>query len=51
MIGTIDEPAIFDSPLSETEINDLMNNGLQKSLSIDVSGKLAASWSNIKLGY
>jgi hypothetical protein len=51
LIGTVDEPAVFDRALSEAEINGLMNNGLQKSLSIDVSGKLATSWSNIKLGY
>jgi len=51
MIGAIDEPAIFDRPLSETEINDLMNKGLQKSLAVDASNKLAATWGDIKVGY
>jgi len=48
LIGAVDEPAIFDRAFSEAEINDLMNNGLQKSLAVDISGKLAVTWSEIK---
>jgi len=51
MIGAIDEPAIFDSALSEVEINDLMNNGLKKTLTltaVSASHKLTTTWGYIK---
>ena len=51
MIGAIDEPAIFDSALSEVEINDLMNNGLKKTLTltaVSASHKLTTTWGDIK---
>ena len=51
MIGAIDEPAIFDSVLSEVEINDLMNNGLKKTLTltaVSASHKLTTTWGYIK---
>lgn len=49
MEGVLDEAAIFDEALSEEEIQDIMNNGLQSSvLAVSPSGKLATAWGSIK---
>jgi hypothetical protein len=51
LIGAVDEPAIFDQALSEDEINELMNVGMEKALAVNASGKMATTWSDIKVGY
>jgi len=51
LIGAVDEAAIFDRALSEAEINELMNEGLQKKLAVDSLDKLATIWGSIKVGY
>ncbi len=51
LIGSVDEVAIFDRALSEAEINELMNKGLQAVLAVSASGKLAATWGDIKVIY
>ena len=48
LIGAVDEPAIFDRALSEAEINELMDNGMQAVLAVNTSNKLATTWGNIK---
>ena len=48
LIGAVDEPAIFDRALSEAEINELMDNGMQAVLAVNTSNKLAITWGNIK---
>lgn len=50
--GILDEVAIFNIPLEEADIQDIMNNGLEKvtgkSFAINAFGKLAAAWGDIK---
>ena len=47
--GIIDEVGLFSEALSETEINDLMTNGLQSVLAVEPANKLATAWGCIKL--
>lgn len=46
--GVIDEVAIFNVPLSDDEINDLMNSGLDETLSVSGAGKIIATWGSLK---
>lgn len=46
--GYLDEVAIFRAALTEEEINAIMEEGLQKSLSVAPQGKLAITWAKIK---
>ena len=50
--GIIDDVGIFNVALSEDEINDIMNNGLEKVLgvvnAVSPSGKLTTTWGEIK---
>jgi hypothetical protein len=49
--GTIDEVAIFNVDLTEQDIQNIMNNGLEKASSlnaVNLSGKLSTTWANIK---
>lgn len=48
MLGLLDELAIFNVDLSETQINAIRKNGLKGSLSVDPQGKLTTSWAMIK---
>ena len=48
LLGLMDEVAIFNVDLTESQINALRNNGLKGALSVDPDGKLATSWANIK---
>ncbi len=48
MSGTIDEVVLYDRALSETEINDLMKNGIENALDVKPGGKLVTTWSRIK---
>jgi arabinan endo-1,5-alpha-L-arabinosidase len=47
--GLIDELAFFDSVLSNNDITNIMDNGLEKAaLSVEPSAKLATAWARIK---
>jgi hypothetical protein len=49
--GTIDEVAIFNVELGAQDIQNIMNNGLEKASSlsaVDLSGKLSTTWANVK---
>ncbi|MFC1717022.1 LamG domain-containing protein [Candidatus Poribacteria bacterium] len=49
MMGTLDEAAIFNEALSEEEIKNIMDNGLQATvLAVSTSGKLATTWGRMK---
>lgn len=48
MSGVIDEVVLYDRALSETEINDLMKNGIENALDVKPGGKLVTTWSHIK---
>lgn len=48
LLGMLDEVAIFNVDLTESQINTIRNNGLKSALSVDPDGKLATSWANIK---
>ncbi|MBC8231234.1 LamG domain-containing protein [bacterium] len=46
--GIIDEPAYYNRPLEEKEVNEAMNYSVQ---AVSSEGKLATTWSNIKVNY
>ena len=46
--GIMDELAILSTALDEDQINDIKENGLHGSVSVDPKGKLATSWARIK---
>ncbi len=46
--GLIDEVVIFNVALSEDDIINIMDNGLEGALSVPDKGKLATTWANIK---
>lgn len=46
--GMIDEFIIFNTVLSEVDINSVMNDGLESGLAVDPKAKLATTWGNIK---
>lgn len=48
LLGMLDEVAIFNVDLTESQINTIRNNGLKGALSVDPEGKLTTSWANIK---
>ena len=48
MTGTIDEVVIYNRALSEQEINELMEDGATVVLDVQLGGKLATTWSQIK---
>jgi hypothetical protein len=48
-IGIVDEVAIFNVVLSEDDINSIMLNGLENTITaVSPSGKLATTWGGIK---
>jgi hypothetical protein len=48
-IGVVDEVAIFNVVLSEADINNIMDNGLESTITaVSTSGKLATTWGGIK---
>ena len=48
-IGIVDEVAIFNVVLTENDINNIMEKGLESVITaVDHSGKLATTWANIK---
>jgi hypothetical protein len=46
--GLIDEMVIVNKALSENEINQLMAKGASGILAVDIRGKLAATWGDLK---
>ena len=48
MSGSIDEVVLYDRPLSEKEINELMEDGMSVALDVQPGGKLVTTWSQIK---
>lgn len=48
MSGAIDEVALYDRPLSEKEISELMDDGMSVALDVQPGGKLVTTWSQIK---
>jgi len=46
--GIIDEVVIFNVVLSEDDITNIMDNGLDRMLFVPDEGKLATTWGNIK---
>jgi hypothetical protein len=47
--GTLDELAVLNVTATEADINDIMSNGLFGSVTaVNLSGKLAATWGDIK---
>lgn len=46
--GIMDELAIFSIALDADQINDIKDNGLHGSVSVDPQGKLATNWASIK---
>lgn len=52
MAGAVDEVAIFNRGLTEAEVNDLMNNGLEHILefqAVNPRHKIATTWAKLKL--
>ncbi|RKU29242.1 hypothetical protein C6497_06650 [Candidatus Poribacteria bacterium] len=47
-IGVLDEVAVFNTPLPEKELKQIMNIGLEETLSVSSSGKLATTWGLLK---
>ncbi len=48
MLGFLDELAIFSTDLDADQINNIKDNGLYGSVSVDPKGKLATNWASIK---
>jgi hypothetical protein len=47
--GILDEVGLFNAPLSEEDINHIMNNGLQEFVQdVSPSGKLATTWASLR---
>lgn len=47
--GTMDEVGLFHSPLSDDDIADIMNNGLQVAgVAVEPAGKIAVTWGVLK---
>jgi hypothetical protein len=44
----MDDVAIFDNALSESEITSLMTKGLASIMAVELSGKLSVTWGAIK---
>lgn len=46
--GAVDDFAVFDQPLSQAEIENIMNNGVASAAAVAPAGKLPSIWSAIK---
>ena len=46
--GLIDEFIIFNTVLSEDDIQAVMNDGFETTLAVDAKGKLAVTWGSLK---
>ena len=48
MNGLVDDVAVFNVALSDSDVSDIMNNGLQGVVAVEPSGKLATTWATVK---
>jgi hypothetical protein len=48
MQGIVDEVAVFNVALTHADINAIMTRGLEETLSVSASYKLATKWGKIK---
>ena len=46
--GVVDEAAVFSAALNRNQINEIMKQGLIRTLSVKPLGKLPLTWSKIK---
>lgn len=46
--GVLDEAGVFNTLLSDADLKDIMNNGLEKAASVSSVGKMALTWGYIK---
>ncbi|MDE0022327.1 MAG: LamG domain-containing protein [Candidatus Poribacteria bacterium] len=49
MTGYVDDVFVFDRVLSQEEVGEIMNEGLEGALSVSPKGKLASRWAALKL--
>ncbi len=49
MTGYVDDVFVFDRVLSQEEVVEIMNEGLEGALSVSPKGKLASRWAALKL--
>ena len=49
MTGYVDDAFVFDRVLSQEEVGEIMNEGLEGALSVSPKGKLASRWAALKL--
>ncbi|MDE0015386.1 MAG: LamG domain-containing protein [Candidatus Poribacteria bacterium] len=48
MTGSIDEVVLYERALSENELNELMEDGMEVTLDVQPGGKLVTTWSRLK---
>lgn len=48
--GLIDDVGVFNTPLTEDNLQEIMNSGLEEALDVTAVGKLTSTWGSIKLG-
>jgi hypothetical protein len=46
--GMLDEVILFSTTLDQSDIQQLMNNGLSGTASVEPAGKLASTWGKMK---
>ena len=46
--GVLDEVGVFNTPLSDKELKDIMDNGLEAVSSVSSVGKMAITWGHVK---
>ena len=46
--GILDDVGVFNTPLSDNDIEHIMNNGLEEALAVSAIGKLATTWGRAK---
>ena len=49
--GVLDEVGVFNTPLSDKDIKDIMDNGLEKVSSVSSVGKMAITWGYVKQNF
>ena len=46
--GLMDEVAVFEAALTEEDVGDILNQGLQRSIGVSSIASLAATWASVK---
>jgi hypothetical protein len=49
--GALDEAAVFNTPLSVEDINNVMKNGLQMATAVSIVGKTSITWGTVKADF